>query len=331
MIFSLGQAKDLGDKLNDLKTSLTELRTKLANLSKEMQKLKDKLDGTDVLNAFLEKYKPPKELIDFIEAHKHDRQYCLYSTGPILYIPDDGSATITYFDKDFFCKDKGERNIARILHAEKLRQVVVDKKLNHIKIPKKYAYKTDFNVGDYSDYYSTGKIKDKFETHIVVYAEVIIPKDDDPLNPARRCFHGKMTKEELQQVVTLVEETGFYDLHKQNILRDNEDDKLVFIDTASDAFFKGPPGKIKRLKWFQHNFAGTDEYYDLATDDAKILLRDYIEALEKDTSKDNEIPYISYDPTGYGGSGRETGINPKALADPLFEKVVEVLKINLAN
>lgn len=104
----------------------------------------------------------------------------------------------------YFLKDE---QIGRIINAERMRCCIAAYNLTCFDVPKKYIYK-DGN-----------KIR--------VLADTV-----------DRTFITELTLEETKQLIKLIEVTGYHDLHKGNIMRDRQTEKLVIIDTENSAFVK---------------------------------------------------------------------------------------------
>ena len=102
----------------------------------------------------------------------------------------------------YFLKDE---QIGRIINAERMRCCIAAYGLTCFDVPQKYIYKNDYKIR--------------------VLANTV--------NPA---FIDEITLKEAQQLIKLIEITGYHDLHTRNIMRDRHTEKLVIIDTENNAF-----------------------------------------------------------------------------------------------
>ncbi len=302
MNFSFLSAMNVESKLQSLGNSLNLLKSKLLLLNNKLTQVRDKLDGTEILNEFLKKYQPPKELIDFIDKYKNDPKLFIPTCfGHITY---DGKVVLS----NYFHKGSSEFDAERLFNCEKLRKCVQDKGLNLIRIPRKYVYKMKI---ERQTFYGSYEIVDA----IRVFAETIL-SDNTSLTAVigSNVLSKPLSLDEVKQLATLMEETGYSDSHKDNIIRAN-DDKIAIIDTDSNAFKMGWGQKTETLKEFLKNFTKEPNLLD---SNAKHWLENRIKTLEDEVKLDpskNNIDYVS------GGN-----INIKAYSDPIFEKVLPLLK-----
>ena len=156
----------------------------------------------------LEKYAPSVELRALIEAHKQkiieDLDFCrstrTFTPKMIAGIPR------------FFVKWRNEHGPVeqRIINAEKMRDVINSKEFSLLKVARKYVA--------------------EINGEMCLFAEQIPSQGD------LRLVKGVLTLDEVKQIVTLIVETGYCDFQGYNILREQRDNKIVFIDTEDRSF-----------------------------------------------------------------------------------------------
>jgi hypothetical protein len=177
-------------------------------------------------DKFTERYKAPDGLSKMLP-------YFIDQQGSLVDKPIWVSADNVFYH----CKKQA---FERIILAERARVLVEKLGLNKIKIPKKYVVYVDQKNG--WNVYSKG---------VEIY------------NPGDHLEHGKeITKEELQELITFIEETGFCDwgcrsrdwFHRGNMLRGVADNCFYCIDTEPKTFSWSTSKEecvLYALKYFQ--------------------------------------------------------------------------------
>ncbi len=235
---------------------------------------------TNPLDLFLERYAPPADLCVFIEQNKENKRLGWGTFGKLQGFPG------------IFKKGKGVFGIERLINAERLRKCIEIHNLFCLKVPRKYVY----------------RINDE----IFVFAECI-----GGGSVGNNVSNRDLTLEEIKQLTILIEETGFSDIHSDNIIRDNEN-KLVFIDTESKSFSMGWGLKSKCIELLSQGFrGGFGEYFigkgKMTTEAQAWLKTRHLELLNGPTESNKTVNYP-------GGE-----MDPETLTDPLFKDVLSLL------
>ena len=151
-----------------------------------------------------------------------------------------------------------KRTVDRIPGREKIHRCIQEKNLTCLTVPKKYYY------------HIPGKGRELTNENYLVIAEKVKGTTDPFM----------INLEEVKQICTLIESTGFLDFHGKNILRDT-DNKIAILDTENRLVYAKSAGtgyglkRIFYLKKFNFNTAFTPDALKYIFDRIKISTRVY--------------------------------------------------------
>ncbi len=202
---------------------------------------------------FIAKYGVDPSLAARLEAHRNQVIKLIESCNE-----DDCEQRHAVWELPFLPGYLMKRGVTRIEGMERIRLCIEKHNLDRIIVPQKYFY------------HIPGRPKKlKSTNYFIIVPKLIEKKAHQPLN-----------LQEVRQLCTLVEQTGYSDIQKPNILR-LENDQLAMIDTDIWAFNDAPYVGIMR-------FIAEYGEYDIRKDFTNEALKYILSQLKKHMPTDKD-------------------------------------------
>lgn len=195
------------------------------------------------------RFAPPAHIQKIIDEHKEI----------ILGIPDDKDVHylwVTSNGKKMPVLYVKSSQLDRVINAYRMQNFLTKNNISTITVPKKYI----------------SKVGQKW----MVFVEAVLVEEVQLIN-----------LEEMKDLITFIEATGYCDLHTGNLKRDKKTGKLIIIDTENRSFYQG---RGSCFNTFDHYFK------QLLTPDALLLFEShykkyYQTCLAYDTQYDSGIDF----------------------------------------